>query len=945
MTSGDIVKREREIFEGALDHEPGEARQRYAEAMCGGDVTLLERVQALLRAHEHAARFLPEQPGPSAGGAEERPGDQIGRYRLLEKVGEGGWGVVYRAEQETPVRREVALKIVKLGMDTRNVIARFEAERQALAYMAHPNIARVLDAGATDTGRPYFVMDFVHGVKITAYCEQHRLPLRARLELFLAVCAAVQHAHQKGIIHRDLKPPNILVTHRDGVAEPVVIDFGIAKATSGTPLTDKTLVTAGWQVIGTPAYMSPEQAWTPQGQDIDTRTDIYSLGVVLYELLAGGPPFGAEDMSPGTIDELRRKIREDDPIAPSSRVHALHATERAKVAANRDIEPARLVSRLKGDLDAIVLKCLEKKRDRRYGTASGLAMDLTRHLNAEPIEARSPGTLGKLMKFVRRNQLAVIVGGCVLLAAQVLLGVGLYSYWAVLSAHDQELLHRIAAEQARADADMRSRELEQVVTFQASMLQDINIAVMGVRLRDDLVAEAAAALTRAGLGEAEHAARMAQLDELLAGINFTNAAARSLEQNVLKRALDTVAIEFAGQPEIQAQLMQTVATTLYSLGLYAAALEVHEQTLEIRRRALGTEHPDTIRSMLNVGAALHEMGRHDEAEPYQREALAIGHRVLGGEHYLTLKALESLGGALHSMGRYEESLAYKLEAVEGFRRAFGEAHRYTLTAKYRLAYPLRNLYRFEESEQYSREVIEARRRAPGANRTPPLRPMQQLALTLMMQDKFDEAEPYIRETLELSRRIYGDAHSYTLESVQYMAALLQAQGNFEEAIRYHWETLEKARQSPSDNQRTIYFTLRRMGGSLSALGAYEEAETHIREALEFGLRHFGPEHQFHGEVLSQLGETLRLQGRLEEAGAVLHEAMELRHRTLDKDHPHLFNSLHNLARLYRDKAEVDTAEVYFRDAVEFGRSVLGENHPHTRDAARELDSLLHEQER
>ena len=375
---------------------------------------------------EALSRSLADTPAfkDTPAAEDESIGKSIGPYRLLQRIGEGGCGVVYMAEQEKPVRRRVAFKIIKLGMDTKSVIARFEAERQALALMDHPNIARVLDAGATESGRPYFVMELVRGVKITDYCDQNELDTRQRLILFIQVCQAIQHAHQKGIIHRDIKPSNILVTIIDGVAIPKVIDFGIAKAIEGR-LTDNTIFTAYEQFIGTPAYMSPEQA-VMSGVDVDTRSDIYSLGVLLYELLTGRTPFETKELLERGIDGLRRTLQEREPERPSVMITTLRGPALTLLAHQRHAEPLKLASLLRGDLDWIVIRTLEKDRGRRYETANGLAMDVQRYLNNEPVVARPPSRLYKFHKLVGRNRATFIAGTVVALALIGGLGVATF---------------------------------------------------------------------------------------------------------------------------------------------------------------------------------------------------------------------------------------------------------------------------------------------------------------------------------------------------------------------------------------------------------------------------------------------------------------------------------------------------------------------------------------
>jgi serine/threonine protein kinase len=482
MTTGtmhDPSEQEEAIFDAALELEQPAERMAYLDSVCAGDPELRARMERLLAAHGKAEDYFrdgiagvmsasvgttgewPKGPASAESAVDEQVGTFIGRYKLLERIGEGGCGVVYMAEQSEPVRRRVALKIIKLGMDTRNVIARFEAERQALAMMDHPNIARVLDAGATETGRPYFVMELVRGVKITDYCDQNQLEPRERLDLFMLVCHAIQHAHQKGIIHRDIKPSNVLVTRLDGRPMPKVIDFGIAKAME-EPLTDKTLFTAYNQVVGTPAYMSPEQAgmnWL----DVDTRSDIYSLGVLLYELLTGKTPFDARELVQSGLDGMRRTLREKEPHRPSTKLNTLHGTELTRTAEYRHLEAPKLRTMLAGDLDWIVMKALEKDRARRYETADALAMDIARYLENEPVTARPPSRLYRFRKLVRRNRATFAAGLAV--ATALIVGLGL-STWMFLE-----------AEHARKnEAELRRKaEFREGIVQAALMLRDGNM--------------------------------------------------------------------------------------------------------------------------------------------------------------------------------------------------------------------------------------------------------------------------------------------------------------------------------------------------------------------------------------------------------------------------------------------------------------------------------------
>jgi tetratricopeptide (TPR) repeat protein len=604
-----------DLLSDALSWSPEERARRLNEA-CGGDAKLRAEVESLVEAHERAGVFMsePSLESPVSAPAGEGPGTVVGRYRLLQLIGEGGFGAVYMAEQREPVQRRVAVKVVKLGMDTKKVIARFEAERQALAMMDHPNIAHVLDAGATDTGRPYFVMELVRGDPITEYCDRENMSIRARLELFQQVCRAVQHAHQKGVIHRDLKPSNILVAEIDGRPLPRIIDFGIARATAGhARLTDKTLFTDFRQFIGTPEYMSPEQAGMGV-VDIDTRSDIYSLGVLLYELLTGGPPFDPKRLRSATWEEMRRIIREDEPQRPSTRLYAHQDTR--EVAARRRTGPAQLIGLVRGDLDWIVMKCLEKDRRRRYETANGLAMDIGRYLAAEPVVAAPPSPIYRLRKFVARHRGAVVAA--VAVALVLMLGTISTSAGLAWALHEAE-----RAQRAEGQTRRRAAELEQEIAFKEAQFANLDAALQFASVRNR--GQAAAYLRNALEGRRE---ALGDADVL---------------------TLDT---------------MMNLGVVLLKLDELDEAERLLQEALDGFRRLRGEDDPRTILCMSWLGAARENLGRLEEAELLCGEAAEHARRLLRVRPEL-VEALTIVfshhASTLMLMNRFEEAEAVYLE--------------------------------------------------------------------------------------------------------------------------------------------------------------------------------------------------------------------------------------------------------------------------------------------
>src|ERR1043165_3771577 len=787
------VEREEAVFEAAVRLGAAE-RAAYLDKSCAGEPELRRRVEALLGALDRAGGLLKDPAIPASEKAtaifspqtEEGPGSIIGRYKLLQKIGEGGCGVVYMAEQSVPVRRRVALKVIKLGMDTKQVIGRFEAERQALALMDHPNIAKVLDAGATETGRPYFVMELVRGIKITEYCDENNLSTEERLNLFIQVCQAVQHAHQKGIIHRDIKPSNILVAVSEPGAAgcPKVIDFGIAKATTGQRLTDQTVFTAFEQFIGTPAYMSPEQAMMT-AQEVDTRTDIYALGVLLYELLTGKTPLDQKERLASGLDEMRRTIREKDPVRPSTRLGTMLEGELTTTAKHRQTDAPKLIHLLRGDLDWIVMKALEKERARRYETANGLANDVHCYLANEPVSARPPSKLYRFQKLVRRNKLVFAAAGAVVIALMIGLGLSIWQF------AEKSVAYRRALQAEQAQARLR-RQAEAINRF----------------LTEDLLFQATP--------EQNAREKKVTMEEVLEG------ATRRLDHSA----------EIAQQPEVEAVLRLAIGSPYEKLGVLGEAERNLRLALKLSRGALGPQRLETLAAEHELAKLVRGQRKHEEGERLAYEAWQGRLRLLGAEDTNTLNSQELYSEALAEQDKLQEAEPIARQLLQIRERVLGPNDPATISSFGDLGELLQMRGSNAAAEPYLRESLARLQRNGLEDTKDGFLCVKELANLRLLQGDPAEAEKLLAEALSRARKRRGPDDYLTLFIQRVLVRALAEEGRLAEAEALARETLN-ARLSTKANQDDVGTgrTLLYLGLVLVQEGKLGEAEPRLQEAL------------------------------------------------------------------------------------------------------------------
>jgi eukaryotic-like serine/threonine-protein kinase len=899
---------EESLFAAAIEKSSADERQAFLEGACAGNDALRKRVERLLAADQHSSGILEHAPDAGLPKDWQPPlaDDRVfaGRFKLREKLGEGGMGEVWVADQTQPVRRRVALKIVRTGADSARMLARFDQERQALALMDHPNIAKVFDAGIDSVdedqqsgvkdqglsgpnpnadsgrlspwaGRPYVVMELIKGVSITQYCDKAKLVPRARLELFIQVCHAVQHAHQKGIIHRDLKPSNILVGLYDGKPVPKVIDFGIAKAT-GPRLTEQTIYTEVGVLVGTLEYMSPEQA-ERNNLDIDTRSDVYALGVVLYELLTGTTPLQRKRTKDAGLWDLLRMIREEEPPRPSARLTTTE--EMPSIAANRGLEPKKLNGLLRGELDWIVMKCLEKDRARRYETASGLAMDLKRYLADLPVEASPPSAGYRFKKFLRRHKRPVLVASIIF----VLLVAGIVGTTLGLKLASDRLA-QVEAEKQRADEE---RSI-------AKAVDDF--------LQKDL-------LDQADIG-----------NQAAGNERNRNITVREL----LDRAAQGLETRFAGQERTEAAIRLTVGRAYQAVGAYPTAQKHMERAVAIRQAKLGPGHPETLEGMENLAGLYSVRGEYGEAQRLYEQVLKTRRADNGDNNANTLQSMNDLGLLFLLRGMFEKAEPLLQAALDGRRAKLGPDHLETLESTRNLARLYSSRNQFHKAEPLHKQALDGLRAKLGADHPRTIVAMHNMAEPYIKWGRYEEAESTFTELVAVRRTKLGPDHPETLAAMHDLAVVYELRRDYEKAESLFKQVLARRRATLESGHPDMFATMQQLASVYLLQGQYKEAEPLFKDALAGQRLNPGAGHPDTINTMVNLGVLYRDRDRYSEAESLLREAIARSKETYGLAHDDTHTAIAHLTILYRKQGKPHLSEPLLRESVEFVRKHPGQ---------------------
>ncbi len=931
------------ILEGALEIDSPAERDEFLKSQCGDNPALLREVESLLDANAKMNAGFLDQTQTTTGslGIDYESGTMVGPYKLREEIGVGGMGTVWMADQTEPIKRRVAVKLIKAGMDSKQILARFDAERQALALMDHPNIARVLDAGVTDQGRPFFAMEYVKGTPLNEYCDKSRLSIGDRLNIFLEICSAVQHAHQKGIIHRDLKPSNILVCLYDGKPVPKVIDFGLAKAMTMS-LTDQTLYTGHGVILGTPLYMSPEQA-EQNNLDIDTRSDVYSLGVILYELLTGSTPLEKEEFGKAAMAEILRVIKEVEPPRPSTRLGGSESLP--SVAAQRGIEPALLTLHISGDLDWVIMRALEKDRNRRYPSAENLASDIRRHLSNEPVVAGPPSARYRFQKFVKRNRAGVWVAG--LLTTTLILGVigttaGMI--WAMQEKH-------------RATEAAKSEELQKTkaVAAQEQAVQDAERARI----------------------EAKTSAAVARLQSsALAGVGPSVALGRdtTLLEEILERTEKLIAEELGDELEVEATLRSTLGSTYQEMGSHDKASDNILRSLELYRQLRGGAHNDIATELNKLGLHFEYQAKDEEAEKNYRDAISMWEQLgdpsdddneaealrnlatvltYGDEadvkearqlletaknklqsfhgserHPDVATVINAFGNLDRRTNRLEAAEDHYEKALDIQRKTLPVGHPFVSTGILNLAGLLKEMEKVDEAEVLLNEAIEMQRKV--LNGHPNLAvSIWTLSSLFLSAGRFDEAEKAANEALAIAQENFSQQHPVVLKYQNTIGQIQSANGQHESALRTYQSILDTDLQYHPDDTESIITTYNNLAFAHSELGRLDEAEQMFRKALAISEQAALESDPQTAMLLQNLAKVLVKGDRFVEARKLFERSLDIHHKLYGAEHSLIANVLSSLGTIHLKLGELDIAASKKQQSIAMYTELMSADHLYT----------------